>query len=138
MTNLKTLIAKLDPLCRQAAERAASITLSHGHHEVDIEHLLLALLENPRSDLVVACRRWGVATEALQADLQRELARLRNGNTRTPVFGTRLLTLLEQAWLIASLDTLDPRIRSAHLLLALLTEPTLSQLAQRSSPASAR
>ena len=134
MTNLKTLIAKLDPLCRQAAERAASITLSHGHHEVDIEHLLLALLENPRSDLVVACRRWGVATEALQADLQRELARLRNGNTRTPVFGTRLLTLLEQAWLIASLDTLDPRIRSAHLLLALLTEPTLSQLAQRSSP----
>ncbi len=134
MTNLKTLIAKLDPACRQAAERAASITLSHGHHEVDIEHLLLALLENPRSDLVVACRRWGVATEALQADLQRELARLRNGNTRTPVFGTRLLTLLEQAWLIASLDTLDPRIRSAHLLLALLTEPTLSQLAQRSSP----
>ncbi|KAB0585395.1 type VI secretion system ATPase TssH [Ideonella dechloratans] len=134
MTNLKTLIAKLDPVCRQAAERAASITLSHGHHEVDIEHLLLALLENPRSDLVVACRRWGVATEALQADLQRELARLRNGNTRTPVFGTRLLTLLEQAWLIASLDTLDPRIRSAHLLLALLTEPTLSQLAQRSSP----
>ncbi|MCO5978533.1 type VI secretion system ATPase TssH [Ideonella oryzae] len=134
MTNLKTLIAKLDPVCRQAAERAASITLSHGHHEVDIEHLLLALLENPRGDLVVACRRWGVATEALQADLQRELARLRNGNTRTPVFGTRLLTLLEQAWLIASLDTLDPRIRSAHLLLALLTEPTLSQLAQRSSP----
>ncbi|WP_022980294.1 type VI secretion system ATPase TssH [Ideonella sp. B508-1] len=134
MTNLKTLIAKLDPVCRQAAERAASITLSHGHHEVDIEHLLLALLENPRSDLVVICRRWGVATEALQADLQRELARLRNGNTRTPVFGTRLLTLLEQAWLIASLDTLDPRIRSAHLLLALLTEPTLSQLAQRSSP----
>ena len=134
MTNLKTLIAKLDPVCRQAAERAASITLSHGHHEVDIEHLLLALLEQPRSDLVVACRRWGVATEALQADLQRELARLRNGNTRTPVFGTRLLTLLEQAWLIASLDTQDPRIRSAHLLLALLTEPTLSQLAQRSSP----
>ncbi|MCA6218090.1 type VI secretion system ATPase TssH [Ideonella sp. B7] len=134
MTNLKTLIAKLDPVCRQAAERAASITLSHGHHEVDIEHLLLALLENPRSDLVVACRRWGVATEALQADLQRELTRLRNGNTRTPVFGTRLLTLLEQAWLIASLDTLDPRIRSGHLLLALLTEPTLSQLAQRSSP----
>ncbi|WP_374426832.1 type VI secretion system ATPase TssH [Ideonella dechloratans] len=134
MTNLKTLIAKLDPVCRQAAERAASITLSHGHHEVDIEHLLLALLENPRSDLVAACRRWGVAAEALQADLQRELARLRNGNTRTPVFGTRLLTLLEQAWLIASLDTLDPRIRSAHLLLALLTEPTLSQLAQRSSP----
>ena len=36
----------------------------------------------------------------LFADNSELFARLRNGNTRTPVFGTRLLTLLEQAWLI--------------------------------------
>jgi type VI secretion system protein VasG len=41
--------------------------------------------------------------------------------------------LLEHAWLIASLESHTSRIRSAHLLLALLTEPSLSQLAYRGS-----
>ncbi|WP_141291104.1 AAA family ATPase, partial [Ideonella azotifigens] len=131
--NLKTLIAKLNSTCRRAAERAASITLSHGHFEVDVEHLLLALLESPQSDFGLLCRRYDISTSALQADLQRELARFKNGNTRTPVFASHLLQLLENAWLIASLDAHDARIRSAHLLLALLTEPALSQLAFRVS-----
>ncbi|MCK7513705.1 MAG: hypothetical protein MZV70_63310 [Desulfobacterales bacterium] len=39
-----------------------------------------------------------------------------------------------QAWLIASLDARLPRIRSGHLLLALLTEPELSRLAFRRVP----
>jgi type VI secretion system protein VasG len=131
--NLRTLVAKLNPACRQGAERAANITISHGHYEVDVEHLLLALLENPACDLVLLCKRYDVSVGALQSDLQREIARLKNGNSRTPVFGPQLLTLLEHAWLIASLDAHDPRIRSAHLLLALLTEPGLSQLAFRAS-----
>ena len=131
--NLKTLITKLNPTCRRAAERAASITLSHGHYEVEVEHLLLALLEDQDSDLSVVCRRNEVSPGALQSDLQREVSQFKAGNTRTPVFGTHLLTLLEHAWLIASLDAHDPRIRSAHLLLALLTEPSLSQLAFRAS-----
>jgi type VI secretion system protein VasG len=54
------------------------------------------------------------------------------------VFSARLPTLLEHAWLIASLDGGTAQIRSAHLLLALLTEPGLAQLAQRSSPLLAR
>ena len=41
--------------------------------------------------------------------------------------------LFENAWLIASLDKQTTRIRSAHLLLALLTEPDLLQLALRGS-----
>jgi type VI secretion system protein VasG len=47
-TTLKTLITKLNRSCRTAAEQAASLTLSRGHFEVDIEHLLLALLDQPR------------------------------------------------------------------------------------------
>jgi type VI secretion system protein VasG len=136
--NLKTLISKLDDTCRRAAERAASLCMARGHFEVDVEHLLLALLEQPDSDLVLLCHCHAVSTTGLQRDLEAELARLRKGNTRTPVFSARLPLLLEHAWLVASLDANVMRIRSAHLLLALLTEPSLSQIVHRSSPLFAR
>ncbi|BAL95909.1 type VI secretion system ATPase TssH [Rubrivivax gelatinosus] len=135
---LKTLIAKLDDGCRRAAERAASLCLARGHYEVDVEHIFLALLEQPQSDLALICRRHDVSTSALQRDLEAELARLRSGNTRTPVFSPRVPVLLEHAWLVASLDSHLPRIRSAHLLLALLTESSLAQVAQRASSHFAR
>ena len=137
-TSLKTLVTKLDDTCRAAAERAAAITMARGHHEVDIEHVLLALLEVADSDVGVLCRRFDVSTSGLTRDLERELQGFKTGNTRTPVFSSRLPTLFEHAWLIASLDAHDARIRSAHLLLALLTEPALAQIAYRTSSLFAR
>ncbi len=135
--NLKTLIGKLNDTCRNAATRAASICVGLGQYEVDQEHLLLALLENPRSDMVLLARHFDVDTSHLQADLQAEIARFRSGNARTPVFSARLPKLFEHAWLIASLDLQAGQqvfIRSGHLLQAMLTDAELSQLAYRSSP----
>jgi type VI secretion system protein VasG len=139
--NLKTLIGKLNDTCRDAATRAAGICVSLGQYQVDIEHLLLALLEQPGSDISIVARRCGIAAGALEADLQAEISGFKNGNTRTPVFSERLPKLLEHAWLIASLDIRPERagqIRSAHILLALLTDAELSQLAQRTSKQFAR
>ncbi|WP_434111213.1 type VI secretion system ATPase TssH [Paraburkholderia caffeinilytica] len=133
-TSLNTLIAKLNPTCRQAALLAANNCLARGHYEVDLEHLLLALLEEPASDVTLALRASRVDAHALRADVERELQRLKTGNTRTPVFSKHLIDLLEQAWLIASLDSQIGRIRSGHLLLALLTAPDLAQFAERMSP----
>lgn len=133
-TSLNTLIAKLNPTCRQAALLAANNCLARGHYEVDLEHLLLALLEEPASDVTLALRASRVDAHALRADIERELQRLKTGNTRTPVFSKHLIDLLEQAWLIASLDSRIGRIRSGHLLLALLTAPDLAQFAERMSP----
>ncbi len=67
-----------------------------------------------------------------------EIARFKNGNSRTPVFSTHLLKLFEHAWLLASLESQTSRIRSGHLLLSLLTESDLSQLAYRGSKLFAR
>ncbi len=132
-TPLKTLIGKLNQTCRQAAERAASLCMAQGHYEVDLEHLFLALLEKPASDFSLVARRSGIEAAVLEADLNAEIRGFKNGNTRTPVFSPHLPRLFEHAWLIASLDTQTTRIRSGHLLLALLTEPDLAALARRGS-----
>ncbi|MFM0470852.1 type VI secretion system ATPase TssH [Paraburkholderia strydomiana] len=133
-TSLNTLIAKLNPTCRQAALLAANNCLARGHYEVDLEHLLLALLDEPASDVALVLRASRIDPHALHADIERELQRLKTGNTRTPVFSKQLIDLLEQAWLIASLDSQIGRIRSGHLLLALLSAPDLAQFAERMSP----
>lgn len=133
-THLKTLITKLNATCRRVAEQAAALCVSRGHYEVEVEHLFLALLEEPRSDFMQVCRRHGVPADLLRRDLEAELGRFKQGNTRTPVFSVHLPLLLEHAWLVASLEPAPTEVRSGHLLLALLTEPTLHQLAQRASP----
>ena len=132
-TNLKTLISKLNATCRQAAERAINICMSQGQYEVDLEHLFLALLETPDNDFALLLKAYGVSPSALEKDLTHEISLFKRGNTRTPVFSTHLPTLFEHAWLLASLDTQTSSIRSGHLLLALLTENELSQLAYRGS-----
>lgn len=132
-TTLKTLISKLNDPCRTAAERAANLCISRGHYEVDLEHLFLAFTEQPDSDFITVARRSGISPESLERDLSNEMARFKTGNTRTPVFSPHVPRLFEQAWLIASLDTQNPRIRSGHLLLAMMNEPDLSQLAYRGS-----
>jgi type VI secretion system protein VasG len=134
--NLKTLIGKLNETSRTAATRAASICVSLGQFEVDLEHLFLALLEQPKSDFALIARNSGISVSMLEADLQSEVQRLKAGNSRTPVFSARLPKLFENAWLIASLDIQTGRIaeiRSGHLLQALLTDPELAQLAYRGS-----
>jgi type VI secretion system protein VasG len=133
--NLKTLIGKLNDTTRLAATRAASICVALGQYEVEVEHLFLALLEQERCDVVLIARQSSVVVDALEADLHHEISQFKTGSTRTPVFSRHLPLLLEHAWLIASLATPQPdRIRSAHLLVALLTEPDLAQLALRASP----
>jgi len=132
--NLKTLIGKLNDTTRAAATRAASICVGLGQYEVDVEHLFLGLIEQPGSDLAAIAHHSDISLTGLEADLRREVARFSTGSARTPVFSRHMPLLFEHAWLIASLGSGQPnRIRSAHLLLAMLTEPSLAQLAQRAS-----
>lgn len=137
-TPLKTLILKLNRTCRAAAERAAALTMQRGHFEVDVEHLLLALLEAAHTDLPLLLARLDVPVTAVRREIESELSTLPHGNTRTPVFSARMGPWLEQAWLLASLDGGSASIRGAHLLLALLTEPRLSQMVGRGQPSLAR
>jgi type VI secretion system protein VasG len=136
---LKTLIGKLNDTTRLAATRAAGICVGMGQYEVEIEHLFLALLEQERSDFVLAARHCDISPAALEADLRKEISGFRTGSSRTPVFSRHLPPLLEHAWLLASLALPQPdQIRSVHLLIALLTEPELAQLAARASRLFAR
>lgn len=130
---LRVLITKLNPTCKKIAERSANLCMSYGNFEVDLEHFFLAMCECGQIDFTLLCRKFDISRTELERDLSDGIRSLKNGNTRTPVFSQRLITLFETAWLIASLESGNREIRSGHLLLALITEPNLLQLSLRCS-----
>ncbi len=133
MSNLKVLIHKLSPNNRLVLEQAANLCVSKTHYEIELEHFFHLLFAQPDNDLAALSKRFKISIEQLQNDLMAELETLQKGNQRTPVFSVPLSRLLEQAWLLASIDNETSRIRSGHLLIALLTTPDLRQAAIRTS-----
>ena len=136
--DLKSLIGRLDDLCRRSLEAAAGLTLSRSNFNVEIEHWLLKLLEAPDSDLLAILRQYEVEPSRLAADLTRVLDRLKTGNTRAPALSPHIVQLAREAWVLASLDYGASRVRSGHLMCALLAEESLSGLARDASAQFAR
>ncbi|HKV39099.1 MAG TPA: Clp protease N-terminal domain-containing protein, partial [Blastocatellia bacterium] len=132
--NLKGLIGKLNGTCRSALEGAAGLCLARTNYEVDIEHLLLKLMEVEDSDAARIVRHHGLDNARLVTDLTRALDRLKTGNARTPALSPRIAGLIEGAWLAASVDYGASKVRSGHLVLAMLTSGDLARLAREISP----
>ncbi|UCQ56540.1 hypothetical protein DCF40_11985 [Edwardsiella piscicida] len=81
-TDLKALTGKMNQTCHQALEAAAGLCLARGHHEVDIEHVLLKLLETDNTDLARLLQHYGVDAGRFQRDIERALDRLKGGCSR--------------------------------------------------------
>jgi len=132
-SNLKSLIGRLDDACRDALERAAALCLARTNYEVDVEHYLLKLTEDSDSDIARALHQFGADASRLSSDITRALDKLKTGNARTPALSPRLVRLVEEAWMLASIDYGAARVGSAHLLLALLADEDLGRLAREAS-----
>ncbi|WP_158743549.1 type VI secretion system ATPase TssH [Acidisphaera sp. L21] len=136
--DLKSLVGRLNDTCRRALEGAAGMTLSRSHYNVEIEHVLLGLVDRADTDVAAILRHWEVETSRLLIDLNRSLDRMKTGNARAPSLSPDIVEMVKQAWLLASLEQGATRVRSGHLLWALLADETLSRRAKEASGQFAR
>jgi type VI secretion system protein VasG len=132
--DLKSVVGRLSEVGRRQLEAAAGLTLSRSHYNVEIEHVLLKLVETAGSDIAAILRKREVDAGRVAAELTRALDRLRTGNARAPALSPDIVTWLREAWLIASLEAGATRIRSGHLLAALLSDDALARTLKDSSP----
>ncbi len=132
--DLKSVVGRLSELGRRQLEAAAGLTLSRSHYNVEVEHVLLKLVETAGSDIAAILRKREVDAGRVGAELTRALDRLRTGNARAPALSPDIVTWLREAWLIASLEANASRIRSGHLLAALLSDDALARALKDSSP----
>lgn len=132
-TNLKSLFGKLSPSSRQYVEEAANIALSRTHHEIDIEHILLKVLEHRDPETAAIMGHYEIDPSRLENELNLAMSRFKTGNTRNPVLSVNIPTWLQSSWLIASVDDSSDQIHSGHLLLGLLSHSKLNNILEDST-----
>jgi type VI secretion system protein VasG len=131
--DLKQLVGRLNDVCRRALEAAAGMTLSRTHYNVELEHWLLTLADRADGDIAAILRHYEIDQGRFVTDLNRALEKLKTGNSRAPSLAPDIVELTKQAWLLASLEQGAARLRSGHLLWALLADETLARRAREAS-----
>lgn len=131
---LKPLIGRLNDVCRRALEAAAGATALRTHYNVEIEHMLIGLLDRTDTDIAAILRRWEIDPARVLTDVNRSLDRMKTGNARAPSLSPDIVEMVKYAWLLASVEHGASRVRSGHLLWALLADETLALRAREASP----
>ena len=131
--NLKSLVGRLNDVSRGALEGAAGLCLSRTNYDVEIEHILAKFLEQDDTDLHKICAHFEVNLDRLSKDVSVALDRLKSGNSRTPGLSDRIPSWIQDAWLLASVDFGSARVRSGHLVLALLANDRFARIAREIS-----
>ncbi len=131
--NLKSLVGRLNDTCRGALELAAGLCMSRTNYDVEIEHILAKILDQDDTDLHRICRHFEINVDRLTKDVETALNRLKTGNSRNPGLSDRLPRWFQEAWLVASVDFGESRVRSGHLILALVGNEGTSRIAREIS-----
>ncbi|HQF86031.1 MAG TPA: type VI secretion system ATPase TssH [Acidobacteriota bacterium] len=122
--DIKSLLSRMNAFSTNALHAAAGLCVSRTHYEVSVEQVLVKLLEEPRSDCSLICQKFNLDIGRVIKALEESLEDFRTGNSSKPVFSPLLLELIQDAWMVASIDLGERRIRSGALLMALLAKPS--------------
>ncbi len=106
---------------REAIQSAVHMARERGHPEVEVEHLVRALLADPEGVVPNVLRRMEVAPEALDRAVERLVDRYPQVQGGEVVIGRRLATLFPEAEKEARAFR-DDYVGSEHLFLAALKE----------------
>ena len=131
--DIRPLIGKLDSQCRSTLTEAISLALTNTHYNAEVEHWLLRLLDQTGVDLAAILRHYEIDVGKVAKDLLTAVDGFKRGNARTPGLSPDIVNLIKAAWLIASVEYSASRVRSGHLLLALLTDESLARVARSAS-----
>ena len=116
--DIRTLLLKLNPECKRAMGQAAELCVKQTQFNVELEHLLFALIDSQAPDFAVILRRFGVSDSTVTAQLQKSMDGFKRGNGRTPALSAHFIALFQEAWMLGSLLLGGQQVRSGTTLLA--------------------
>jgi type VI secretion system protein VasG len=124
LVELKPLVGRLNSYCKQALEDGVGLCVARGHYEITVEHFLVKLFNDPQADVGLLLRQHGVDAALVKRALDLSIEQMRTGNAGHPAFSPLLLELMQDGWLIGSVDLQEPTVRSGAVLLAFLARAT--------------
>lgn len=130
---LNKLVEKLSPDCRKSLEGAVAICNSRSHFTVELEHWLLAMIEQELDDIRLIFSAYDIDINVVKNDINNSLESFKTGSESSPSLSVHVTSLLRQSWLSTSIDFTDTQIRSAYVLYTVTKDDGLSSLLSRCS-----
>ena len=119
------LFGKLNPIAYKAVESATIFCKMRGNPYVELVHWLNQIFQLADSDLHKIIKHFGLNTSRLATDLTTALDRLPRGATSISDFSPHLEEAVERGWVFGSLLFGENRVRTGHVVVALLKTPNL-------------
>ncbi|MBV9642061.1 MAG: type VI secretion system ATPase TssH [Verrucomicrobia bacterium] len=120
-----TLFGKLNPIAYKAVESATILCKIRGNPYVELVHWLNQIFQLADSDLHKIIKHFGLNTSRLATDLTTALDKLPRGATSISDFSPHLEEAVERGWVFGSLLFGENRVRTGHVVVALLKTPSL-------------
>ncbi len=121
----QSLFGKLNPLGMKALEGATVFCKLRGNPYVEIVHWFHQILQNQDTDLHHIVRHFELNPSKLASDMTTALDRLPRGATSISDLSSHLDEAVERAWSYSSLLYGESRVRTGHVILAMLKVPNL-------------
>ena len=123
LTRMKAVLRRLNGTGTRILQNAAGSCVARGHYEVTVEHFLAKCLEEPHSDFTSLLEACGAPVPAIRRAVERAVEDFKTGNQSKPAFSPQLMDLLQDAWLIGSLEFGATTTRTGAVLLAFMRRP---------------
>ncbi len=120
------LFGRLNQTALKGVETATSFCKMRGNPEVDLAHWIKILLQNPQNDFAAIGTAFGFDDDAMERNVLASLDAL-PGGAKSIDFSPKIEETIEKGWLYASLQFGAGRIRTGHLLYAMLKTPKLKE-----------
>lgn len=131
----QALFGKLGVRLYRGIESATNFCKLRGNPFVELVHWLHQLLQQPDGDLQRIVRHAAIDRDGLERDFARALAALPAGASSISDFSWHIESAIERAWVRATLEYGDRRVRGAWLIAALVSVPELRRVMLAISPA---
>ncbi|OED43355.1 ClpV1 family T6SS ATPase [Endozoicomonas sp. (ex Bugula neritina AB1)] len=117
---LKTLVSRLSAELRHSLETAAALCVNKGHQAVEVEHWLYQLCKESGEAMTQVLTTQQLSAVILLENLEQRLAQLKGGYDGTPSLSVSTVSLVQDAWLVCSVNFQQNVISVYHLILVLL------------------
>ena len=123
-----TLFGKLDSLAFKAADSAMTFCKMRGNPSFELVHWLHAIVQNSQSDMAILLKHYNVDYSRLATDFTTALDKLPRGASSISEFSIHFDETLKQAWTYGTLLYGDSKIRTGHVLLAMMKVAALQSI----------
>ena len=122
--SVESVTGKLNRVGYEAFIQALRQAKGAGNRNIELGHWMLHLLQKDRTDLALTADHFKLSRAKLLADATALVNGFRKNETEMPGISNQVADALDRGWHYATLMFGETQIRTGHLLVAILKDPS--------------